>query len=147
MKDQKHNQGQENVHQSSAGKSESQSQKSTHSEGPHKTTYQKSGNERETAGKEGSEQADRAGKLKSAQHGREFADLDHDKISKFHEEMDRDEGLKQRFQQDPHGVLNEHGVVLPEGYKATYDHQFTKPADGSKVGMYGYRVGNINFTK
>lgn len=90
------------------------------------------------------ESHDRAEKVMS---GHEFSGLDFDKIYKFHDELDKDDHLKQRFQQHPEAVLQEYNVGVPEGYKASYDNQYVKPSDGTNVGMYGYRVGNILFTK
>lgn len=145
MKDQKH-QGQDHEHDKSSHKSESHSPKDGDKHEAQKGTTYQAGHGKETAGREGSEHQDRQGKMKSAQ-GAQFSDLDHDKIAKFHDELEKDEALKGRFQADPQGVLQEHGIAIPEGYTASYDNQYVKPSDGSKVGMYGYRVGNINFSK
>lgn len=86
-------------------------------------------------------------KLKEQTLKNHFEDIDHDKISKFHDEMEKDEQMKQQFIQDPHKTLKEKGISLPEGVRANYDHQYIKPSDGSKSGMYGYRIGNIGFSK
>jgi hypothetical protein len=73
--------------------------------------------------------------------------FDHETLEKLNDELANDQGLRDRFQKEPDAVLQERGIAVPEGFKANYDQQFVKPSDGSKAGLFGYRIGNINFTK
>lgn len=79
--------------------------------------------------------------------GHEFSDLDIDKIYAFQNELETDENLRQRFQQDPNRLFKERGFIVPEGYTVTYDNKYVKPENGLKEGFYSYRLGNIVFTK
>jgi hypothetical protein len=136
MKDQKHSHGEEQSHERKSQHPEhstEQSQESQH------------GHESNKASHKASHQSQ--SKQSDMKKGFKFEDLNHEKLEEFHQQLEQDEALKQRFQQSPEEVLREHGIEIPEGYKASYDATYQKEADGSNIGTYGYRIGNMNFSK
>lgn len=66
------------------------------------------------------------------------SELDHKQLGEFSKKMDADESMRSEFQVDPHGTLKKHGVALPEGYRASYDHQFVKSSDGADRVSHSY---------
>lgn len=149
MKDQKHQPSQNPFHDRENKQGESHSQKDHPAKSGEKHGAQTSkGASQDKAAEARSQEQDRRVRLQAGNEASNpFHDLDHGQLEQFNESLEKDEALRGRFQQDPQGVLKEHGIELPEGYKATYDHQYVKPSDGSRTGMFGYRVGNINFSK
>lgn len=78
---------------------------------------------------------------KAGEHAQEAvqpADLDHKQLGEFSKKMDADDAMRSEFQVDPHGTLKKHGVALPQGYRASYDHQFVKSSDGSDRVSHSY---------
>lgn len=142
MKDQKKSQGNNHHDQKSSFQQNSHAQKSSEKA----SSFGKETSDGK-ARIEDSESARKHTKSKESIIEEHFHNLDHDQISKFDDEMGKDEALKQKFIKEPDATLHQHGITVPQGVRATYDNQYVKPSDGSKVGMFGYRIGNIGFSK
>lgn len=73
-----------------------------------------------------------------------FHDVDHQKMNDFSKRLENDEGLRNKYEQDPHSVLEEEGINLPRGMRASYDNQYLK--DENNQYRYGKRFGHINLS-
>ena len=75
--------------------------------------------------------------------GNPFDGLDYNKMDEFSRRLESDADLKRRFEEDAESVLEDEGIELPEGIKATYEKQFK----GGENPRYSKRFGHIRLAK